>query len=1519
MKKKIITIFSVFIITLFLMITGVNAQTMGEIQRLAEDDIEAFFRANIESVTDGSTDVGTRTHSKYCMDIEDHGDANRKHMKTTVVDVGANGMSSVNDLSTTNSTAAKRAMQVLYYATKSYENREPWAATQKSPYRLMMQMTSGMYASTMVNAGLFSSGLPGGVKENYVKNQFGSNIYNDYKKEGEKYVNSTVNYKFKDNSTKDTQTIYESGNYVFVGPYSIQNSKTDDQKISKAIAVTKDGAKIEAEGWATLADSSKVNWNLDIPNKTQFYLVFNKNKPSSVKKVELTKETKNVLRARMVFFEEDGGQNLAIYAGKLATTSTDLIELPGVPFSSIKITKKDQESGKLLPNVGFIAYLEGQGYLKNTVPVSFTSDKKQAYVYRSNTNGVATINNLNKNGKYTIYEVDNPNPGYIEADIDNPSGTMTVTVSTIGQTVNTTMTNKRLFQLKIKKIDQDSKKPIANIGFIVYCPGKGYVKDGRMATYVQDKKQATIYKTDANGEVIVKHLPDKTTYTVYEVINPHFGYKEVSIDSPLEIGKIAATEYVDTIQSILNNKRIYVKLSGYAFEDGISGKQSERNGTWDNNVVDKRLKNITVTLKKVDGSILDTRVTNTIKNTKGNSEEGAYLFGDYQRDKNAKKIKIEDLKGATIEFEYNGMCYKSVKVQPNADNGNKATDDKARPEFNNTFATIEKGIAKNPSGNKTHDIKYSYKNHKSTVEYGGKYQYGYNGQKYPISGISKQYMLKANTKDATPNKLLGQKITLDEIYKQGIEEVPNINLGVQEREMPDTALVQDIDNAQIRLNGYTHTYNYNQRFENPNGFDGDGFNASVKFGNKYGTVPYTREIYSSDIVYNKQPGNEGKLQVYITYKVALRNESTTLYTQINEFSNYFDQRYNVVSIKDSEGNKLNYNQVEERNGYKQIRVKANQKLNHETVKYVYIEYQLNNEAVNSILNQTATLNSVSEVTSYSTYDEKGFTNRYAGIDKDSEPNTAVPGNKDTYEDDTDSAPSLLVTPKEARVIKGTVWEDNAIEQLLKKSGYDKERKGNGKLDAKENLVEKVKVELLTDKGNNNYEISKLYQFNKTTKEEKVVGEAITNTNSKGEYEFNGIIPGKYVLRYTYGNESVIYNPNGTKVTEVNPERYKSTIYRNGDKAEAESTNEYWYRNETGNAVRLSDAKDEIGIYEEGTYQDTNRKNIVEQRTTQEVINNKIATQDNKLKAIEANTRRFDIKLEYDVNLDNISKYGADLKFVFDNIDFGIIKRPIQALDVRKEISFVEVVLANGQTIISGDPRKDDIPYVKFLPDGNVYIEIDNEIMQGATITVRYEIIVNNTKCEIDYNNKDYYHYGIVPQGHAGWKIATVTDIFDYKSNGLNYTQNEANSSWEQIDITHKLVEDGILTEEAYNIARQYTQVLHLNTKTFANMKPNQEERVTMELNKVLSNNQDDFTFDNDIEVITLDGRKIEESIPGNYVPDDSSTSENDNDDKTVVITSPTGENRDYAHYIILGTIALITLGLGIVLIKRMVK
>jgi len=81
---------------------------------------------------------------------------------------------------------------------------------------------------------------------------------------------------------------------------------------------------------------------------------------------------------------------------------------------------------------------------------------------------------------------------------------------------------------------------------------------------------------------------------------------------------------------------------------------------------------------------------------------------------------------------------------------------------------------------------------------------------------------------------------------------------------------------------------------------------------------------------------------------------------------------------------------------------------------------------------------------------------------------------------------------------------------------------------------------------------------------------------------------------------------------------------------------------------------------------------------------------------------------------------------------------------------------------------------------------------------------------------------------------------------------------------------------------------------------------------------DEISLNNETEVIEVSktgGSKIK-STPGNYVPGTGKTEVDDNMAETVIVTPATGENLNYIMPILIGTMALIILGAGVVIIKK---
>ena len=186
--------------------------------------------------------------------------------------------------------------------------------------------------------------------------------------------------------------------------------------------------------------------------------------------------------------------------------------------------------------------------------------------------------------------------------------------------------------------------------------------------------------------------------------------------------------------------------------------------------------------------------------------------------------------------------------------------------------------------------------------------------------------------------------------------------------------------------------------------------------------------------------------------------------------------------------------------------------------------------------------------------------------------------------------------------------------------------------------------------------------------------------------------------------------------------------------------------------------------------------------------------------------------------------------------------------------------------------------------------------------------------EIDYLDEEYYIYGEVPADKNKIRKVNVTKLYDYPVNDFVYDPNNGlNSDWQIAEISED--QKGVyFSEDAYEEIKKYNTVLF--TEKFDEIEPNEEKIVTLQLSKVLANN-DDISLDNGVEVNVLKGTKLD-SIPGNYVPGMVYTEEKefDSDNAYISVTAPTGRTDTKKEIAIMAVSLLIILGTGIIFIKK---
>lgn len=762
--------------------------------------------------------------------------------------------------------------------------------------------------------------------------------------------------------------------------------------------------------------------------------------------------------------------------------------------------------------------------------------------------------------------------------------------------------------------------------------------------YVKSKEDATTFVTDENGIIRIENLevwksPDeKYTYYMDEIAMGEKWelYYEVKTQEEAKDDNITLSDkdVEDTNVDIQNYQR-YVDLAGYIWDDGHQGKNSLTDSVYKEGTSDKRIeqddlpggkKGITIQLMQGEEKHLATAeaIYMDITDEIDGKIKRDYFFPSQMKPSDSSKgitwvnpdgykIEIDKLSEYYIEFYYNGLKYQSVPAVGNLseylklDDSSKA-EDKNRDTINNNFYSIKGGNYKTQNGTQgstSTKVGLTYKSgtveeKSSTLVQNTKYtKESLNGS---VSEIEKATS-KASTQDYYEIVFVPRR---DKIRKT----IEYINLGIYEREQADLAIATDLHNIGMSINGYNHTYYYQKRnpyfeygekdhdYNKVDGQDGykaimDAFSVQAKnrYTDSYRNLSYVREILPSYIAYTKEdPDREGKLQVFVNYKIVVKNQST-LSNKV-KLRNYYDENYELIGAtvgKWTPGKEAN-------NG---IRVcEMEQEVDVGDKLEIILTFELKTRAICSLAqgNGLQTKTNTTEIITYSTYKDG---NNYASIDKDSAPDNSTYGDDTTYEDDIDAAPDLTIKRDDSRkkVLTGTVFEDK-IEgngthkkdpNKVLKTEEDKkdietgEYKANGQYEEHEGKGQNVRVELVKRemKDGNYQDIAEedigtvkcgddckkghlLYDLDENG---NVIhpNSTLNNTPSDGTYKFVGLVPGIYYIRYTYGTEEetreTVIVPANTKVTTQD---HKSTIIADANPAKKAIENQYFNQVESKN-------------------------------------------------------------------------------------------------------------------------------------------------------------------------------------------------------------------------------------------------------------------------------------------------------------------------------------------------------------------
>ena len=644
------------------------------------------------------------------------------------------------------------------------------------------------------------------------------------------------------------------------------------------------------------------------------------------------------------------------------------------------------------------------------------------------------------------------------------------------------------------------------------------------------------------------------------------------------------------------------------------------------------------------------------------------------------------------------------------------------------------------------------------------------------------------------------------------------------------------------------------------------------------------------------------------------------------------------------------------------------------------KYLLNNNKVTTI--------NLAEINGYKTYNSmnKGDNSSPGLIDIDSNPGNLdisnigeltdaniinYPNIREMYEDDTSRAPAYVYQIMESRTVEGRVFED----EIMDTSKVGNTRYGDGKIGEEDRRINGVIVELIEIKNG-----QMVVRASTKTNEEGWYGftgflpgdytirytygadndTAMTKASANGQIGLNErSYNGQDYQATTYGrkgNEEIetrTYNTDGVLVNRYS----KNNQERNQEEGEVKVAGSaiierynrekyYWYT--IGDNV--SDAWDDE--YRKGQVIEYARseygKEIVNHKA--EVFNayinpqpehlsekaeNGVAKHEELVKELERRTYRIAYTAEMPIEVEYAKqtvggnyKNGERYEYKIIGVDFGIEERPIDKIEIVKNVKNIKVVGADGGTVLFDTDRgvnnlmwirnEGEASTAENYKQGLIQITMDDELISGARIEITYSFKVTN-KGEIDGNT-----------------TTRAKTIIDYVDNGLTFDKQDGeNRLWEvvekeqiQTDKNSTFVSNAINPADTKNktnlvdistkqIILQTTQDNPL-TKALAPGESTQE--VTLVLKKVLSaeSSTDDLTYENMIEIVEVEntvGRYDHTSTPGDQSPEQGPKQDDSAESELITILPPFGESK---NYYIIGAVMLVVLGIGIYLIKKKV-
>ena len=292
----------------------------------------------------------------------------------------------------------------------------------------------------------------------------------------------------------------------------------------------------------------------------------------------------------------------------------------------------------------------------------------------------------------------------------------------------------------------------------------------------------------------------------------------------------------------------------------------------------------------------------------------------------------------------------------------------------------------------------------------------------------------------------------------------------------------------------------------------------------------------------------------------------------------------------------------------------------------------------------------------------------------------------------------------------------------------------------------------------------------------------------------------------------------------------------------------------------------------------------------------------------------------------------------ENVDLGLVERPITQLQITNNVENVKVTLSDGSIVFDatqtaeatkGNETKNVIwksnrSTTKGITGGFIQLYLDEELMYGATIQITYKMQINELNDYVEYEGLEYYAKG---RTNSGIKVESkAKKLVCYIPNKMQFNKTQS-GDWNAITDINEIIPAEEKDGENINnnlvnyrlkdtISSQSNTISKIEADNINNAYLNNN---MLTISQLITKEGAQGGYECKVEIVELEnavGRRMETSIVGNFNPANDPVENDEAKAEDVAVMPPFGIGQVF--YYVLTIVIAGMLVVGIIFIKKKV-